>query len=102
MLLDLSCNSPPLECVLLRITSVGQPWCVKDANLGKMLPLSTTFKTPDTYHYAVLAFKLVQAGRVGLTLVEDAEVVMLTPVGVKDIGQEFQDRGLPNSSLSNE
>ncbi len=64
--------------------------------------LPTTFKTPDTYHYVVLALKLVQARRVGLTPVEDAEVVVITPVGVKDIGDEFQDRGLPDSSLSNE
>ena len=67
-----------------------------------MFGLPTTFKMPGTYHYAVLAFKLVQAGRVGLTSVGDAEVVVITPVGDKDIGDEFQDSGLLDSSLSNE
>ena len=77
-----------------------------------MSQLSTTFKTPDTYHYAVLAFKLVQAGRVSLALVARAtslvcvvksiEVVVIDVFAVKDIGDEFQDRGLPHSSLSNE
>ena len=58
-----------------------------------------------TYHYAVLACKLVQARQIGLTLVgviEDAEVVVITLVCNKDISDEFQDRGLPDSSLSNE
>ena len=75
---------------MLRIASVDQPWCVEDANLGKMLGLSTTSDMPGTYYYAILAFKLVQAGRVGLTPVEDTEVVVITPVGDKDIGEEFQ------------
>ena len=42
---------------------------------------------------------------VGLTLVlvvEGAKVVVITPVGDKHIGNEFQDRGLPGTSLSNE
>ena len=42
---------------------------------------------------------------VGLTLVlvvEGAKVVVITPVGDKDIGNEFQDRGLPSTSLSKE
>ena len=83
-----------------------------------MLRLSTTLKNTDTYHYTVLARKLIEAGRVsptpvvvseagrvGLTLVlvvEDVEVVVIAPVGDKDIGNEFQDRGLPGTSLSNE
>ena len=105
VLLDLSYNPFLLECVLLKVASVGQPWCVEYANLAKMLCLPITFKSHDTYHYAVLACKLVQAARVGPTLVvvpKDAKVVVTTLVGDKDIGDEFQDRGLPHSSLSDE
>ena len=77
-----------------------------------MLHQYTTFRTPDTYHYAVLAFKLVQAGRVGLAqvvrttslvcAVKGTEVVVIDVFAVKDTGDEFQDRGLPDSGLSNE
>jgi hypothetical protein len=67
--LDLFRNTPLVELVLLKTTSVGQPRCVEDANLRKRLRLPTTFKKPDTYHYAVLARKFVKAGRVGLALV---------------------------------
>ena len=69
MALDLSCNALPLECVLLKMAGVGEPRCVENANLGKMISLQTTFATPDTHHYSVLARKLVKASRVGLTLV---------------------------------
>ena len=54
---------------------------------------------PDTYHYIVLAFKLVQAGRVGLALVARAtshvcvvksiKGVVINVFAVKDIGDEF-------------
>ena len=54
-----------------------------------------------TYHYAVLAPKLVKSGRVGLALVvmatllvgmvENIEVVVINIVASKDIGDEFQD-----------
>ena len=64
-----------------------------------MLRLPTTFKSPDTYHYAVLARKLVKSGRVGLALVvrttllvgmvENVEVVAIDVVASKDIGDEF-------------
>ena len=64
-----------------------------------MLHLYTTFKMPDTYHYIVLAFKLVQAGRVGLALVARAtshvcvvksiKGVVINVFAVKDIGDEF-------------
>ena len=35
-------------------------------------------------------------------VVESVEVVEITPVGDKDIGNQFQDRGLPGTSLSHE
>jgi hypothetical protein len=75
-----------------------------------MLGLSTTFKKPDTYHSAVLARKFVKAGRVGLALVirttslvgmiENIEVVAISVVASKDIGDTSQDQGLSDTSLS--
>ena len=69
-------------------------------------------QTPYTYHYAIFAFKLVRAGRVGLALVarttslvcvvKGIEVVVIDAFAVKDIGDEFRDRRLPDSRLSNE
>jgi len=54
-----------------------------------------------TYRYAVFARKFVKAGRVGLTLVvratslvgtvENVEVITISVVTGKDIGNEFQD-----------
>ena len=69
MALDLSCNTLPLECVLLKMTGVGEPRRVENANLGKMLSLHTTSEIPDTHYYAVLARKFVKTSRVGLALV---------------------------------
>ena len=52
----------------------------------------------------------MQARRVGLALVvrttfigaiEDIEVEMINVIADKDIGDEFQNRGLSNTSLSN-
>jgi len=37
MLLDLGIDIPLVAFVLLNTTSVGQPRCVEDANLGKRL-----------------------------------------------------------------
>ena len=65
-----------------------------------MLRLPTTFKKPDTYHYAVLARKFVNPGTVGSALVlrttllvvvvEGVEVVMVDVIYMQDIGDEFQ------------
>ena len=64
-----------------------------------------------TYYYAILARELVKSGRVSLSLVvrttlfvgevQGVEVVMIEVVAVKDIGNEFQDRGLSYPGLSN-
>ena len=55
----------------------------------------------NTYHYAVLARKLVKSGHVGLArvvrttllvcMVEDVEVVVINVVAGKHISDEFQD-----------
>jgi len=97
----LAVNAPHLEFILLSTASVGQPRCVKDANLGKRLHLLTTFKITGTYHYAVLAREFVKPGRVGLALavsttllvgvVEGVEVVVIDAVAMKGIGDELQE-----------
>ena len=79
---------------------------------GGQIHHTSTFKGACTYHYAVPARKFIQAGRVGLTLavrttlfiaaVEDIEVVVIDVIADKGIGDEFQDRGLSNTCLSNE
>ncbi len=65
MALDLSRNALPLECVLLKMASVGEPRCVENATLGKMVSLRTAFEIPDTHHRAVLARKFVNPSRLG-------------------------------------
>ena len=69
--------------------------------------IPATFKSTSTYHYAVLARKFIPAGCVGLTLVvrttlfigavEDIKVVVISDIAHKDIGDEFQNRGLSNT-----
>jgi len=64
-----------------------------------------TFINADTYHYAVVATKLVKAHRVGLALVirttllvgmiENVKVVMIN--AGKDTGDEFQDGGFSDT-----
>ena len=64
-----------------------------------------------TYHHSIFAREFVKAGRVGLTLVagtillvatvEDLEVVAINSVANKDIGDEFQNCGLADTSLPN-
>jgi hypothetical protein len=58
-----------------------------------------TPSTADAYQYAVVTFKFVNAGRVGLTLaaratvlvavVEEFEVIAINGFADKDIGDEF-------------
>ena len=101
VVLDLSCNTFLAELVLPKVTSVSQPGRVEDADLRKRLRVLTTLRNVGTYHYAVVARKLVKAGRVGLRAitqiillvgaVEDIEVVVLNPLSGKDIGDEFQE-----------
>src|SRR5258706_15816340 len=112
MALDLSCNTLPLECVLLKMVCVGEPRCVENANLWKLVSLHTMFEIPNNHHYAVLAPELVKSRRLGLALVvrttgllvgvvEGVEVVVIDVVAVKDIVNELQERGLSYPSLSN-
>ena len=101
MALDLSCSTTPVECVLVKMAGVGEPRCVDNANLGKMVSLHTMFEIRDTHRCAALTRKFVNAGRVGPTLVvrttllvgvvQGMEVVVMEVVAVKDIGDEFQD-----------
>ena len=106
--LDLSCNTVLLGLVLLRTASIGEPWRVQDANLGKSLrPLVTSTDGESAYHHAVVVCIFIEAGLVGLTLntslvlvVKDFKVVVINVVASKDIGDEFQNRGLAGMSLS--
>jgi len=95
--LDLSRNTVLLGLVLLRTASVGEPWRVQDANLGKSLhTLVTSTAGESTHHHAVAARKLIEVGRFGLTLImsttllilviKDFKVVVINVVAVKDIG----------------
>ena len=69
------------------------------------------FTNPGTYHYAVLARNLVNAGGVGLALigrttllvhmVENLKVITISVVSGENIGEQFQNRGLSNTCLSN-
>ena len=64
-----------------------------------------------TYHYSVHAYNVIKSGRVRLALVvgttlfvgavEDVKVVVINVVACKDIGDEFEYGGFPNTSLSN-
>ena len=68
-------------------------------------------QSTGTYHHAIFALEFVKAGRVGLTLaagtllfiaiVEDLEVVAINSVANKDIGDEFQNCRLADTSLPN-
>ena len=69
VVLDLGCNNFLVELVLPKVASVSQPGCVEDADLRKRLRILSTLQNVGTYHYAVVARKLVKAGRVGLRLI---------------------------------
>ena len=72
----------------------------------------THYANVGTYHYTIVACKFVKAGRVGLTLVtgsiflvasvEDLKIVAISIVTDEDIGEEFQDCGFADTSLSNQ
>ena len=101
MLLDMIHNTLLVELVVLNTASIGQPRCIKDANLGKRLHILTTLINASNHHYATLACELVKAGCVGLALVvratllvgvvKDVEVVVINIVTLKNIGDEFQE-----------
>ena len=58
------------------------------------------FKSARTYHYAIVACKFVQMGRIGLPLIvrstlligvaKDVEVVVIKAITGEDIGNELQ------------
>ena len=101
MVLDLSCDTPLVDLVLLNTPSVGQSRRVKDLDLRKRLCIAAMFINFRTYHYVVLTPELVKASLVGPTLVlkaimligvvEDVKVVVVNIITGKDIGNEFQD-----------
>jgi len=71
----------------------------------------THYASVSTYHYTILACKFVKAGRVGLALllgtillvfVVDYRAVATNIVADEDIGEEFQERGFADTSLSNQ
>ena len=59
--LDLSLETFPLVLVLRKTASVGEPRRVDDTNLGKRLRTLVRLTMARTYHYAVLACKLINA-----------------------------------------
>ena len=74
--------------------------------------MHTHHASAGTYHYAVAARKFVKAGRVGPTLitgttllvavVEDFKAVAINIIGDENIGEEFQECGFADTSLSNQ
>ena len=72
----------------------------------------THYAKVGTYHYTVVAFKFVKAGRFGLTplpgiillivAVEGLKAVVINIVADEDISEEFQERGFADTSLSNQ
>ena len=107
LLLKLNRNALLVEFVLV---SVGEARGIEDANLGKRSYILATLKNANTYHPAVLARKFVKAHRFGPALVgrsailvgmvEDVEVVVINVFAVKDVGEEFQECRLSDTSLS--
>ena len=100
-----------MEFVLSTISTVSQPRCVEDTDLGKRLCILITFITSGTYQYAVFARKLVKPDRVGLapfvgttvlvSMVENSEAVVVNVVASNDIGDEFHDCRLSDTSIPN-
>jgi hypothetical protein len=97
--------------VLLSTASIGQSRGVEDANLGKWSLIPATFINPGTYHYTILAGKFVKMGGVGLALiirtglfvggVEGFKVIATHFIAGENVSDEFQERGLSDTSLSN-
>ena len=107
LLLNLGRDALLVELALL---SVGKARGIEDANLEKRSYILATLKNANTYHLAVLARKFVKADRLGPTLVgrsailvgmvEDVVVVVINVFAVKDVGEEFQECRLSDTSLS--
>ena len=101
MILDLSLYTLLMELVLSDTASVGQPRCVKDADLRRRLCTLAMFTMENTHYYAILAFELVKARRVGLALVvrtpllvgmvEHGKVAIINVIAGKDISYKFND-----------
>ena len=99
VILDLRFNTLLVQLVLLEAASVSYAGCVENADLGEDITHAHHIHNAHTYHYAVLAPKLVKSGRVGLALVvmatllvgmvENIEVVVINVVASNDIGDEF-------------
>lgn len=111
MLFNLSRNTLLVKLVLLHTASVGQPRRVKDADLRRGLYTLVMFTMANTYYYAILAFKLVKARRVGLALVartaslvgmvENVRVAIINVIAGKDISYKLKDRRFSNTSFPN-
>ena len=101
VLLDLIDDTLVVDLVLLKTASVGKTRGVEDTNLRRRrLDTVVMFTKYTTYHYAVLARKLVKTDQVRLTLVrptmfvgmvEYIEVVVIQVITGKGVGDEFQD-----------
>ena len=99
VLLDFIRDTFLVDFILLNTSGVGQPRCIKNANLGKRLYTVTMFTSAITYYYAVFARKFVKSRGVGLALVvgttslvglvKGIGVVVIDVFAVKNIGDEF-------------
>ena len=86
---------------MLNTPRIGQPRCVEDANLEKILHILTTFKYTKAYRYAILAPKFIDVGLLDPTLilrtillvamVKGIEVVVIGTLALNDIGDEFHE-----------
>ena len=77
------CDTLLVELILLNTASIGQPWCIEDANLGKMLRIYITFINTSTFHYTILDCEFVDVGRVGLALVVRTTLLVAVVKGVE-------------------
>ena len=99
MVLNLGRDARLVELVLMNTACIGQSRRVEDANLREKLHLFIISTDTCTHHYAIIACKFVNTGRVGLTLaartsllvflVEDVEVVAAKGFTDKDVGDEL-------------
>jgi len=111
VLLNFGGNMLLVELVLFNTTTVGQSRGVEDANLGERLRILAIFKNAATYSYAIGAGNFVQTQIIGGTVVtktallvgavEDVVVWGTNVVANEDIGEEFQECRLSDTSLPN-
>ena len=102
LLLNLNSNILLVDLVLLKTASVGQSRCIEDTNLCERLcPLLSALNNAGSYQYVAVAHQFINAGRVGLAMlhrttlfivvVEDVEVIVISTVTKKDVGDEFHE-----------